>query len=361
MKKKIFKLVSIVLLLVLALSACGPAGLPEDTEAVGDNTESIDDASEVVTSEEVIDTNSEETTNMTTPNKKEIKNILMIGNSFCYYFTQELYNIALADGYELNVANLYKSGCSVQEHWTWLNNNSSSYTFHMVNKKYKGNFKQLKETTIQGALDYAKKELGGDWDVITLQQHFGPNRATDYTFGYNETFSYAKKLFDRISEEHPDSLMLWHQTWAYEVGYAVAEKYVDPSKTPGGIAIDSVEVQTLSYENIKKVSQEVAKENGVNIIPSGDAWQLARADARVGDTMCKRLGTNGDLGDYYHDGDVGGGQYLNACVWYEVLMGKSCIGNTWRPDYDLSEEKIVALQEAAHAAVAAVYGEDYAK
>lgn len=290
-----------------------------------------------------------------------IKNILMIGNSFCYYFTQELFNIAAADGYDLKVANLYKSGCSVEEHWNWLHDNSENYLFFMVNKENNGSFEQLEVKTIQGALDYAKKNLGVDWDVITLQQHFGPNRATNYEFGYSETFSYAKKLFDRIKSEHPDSVMYWQQTWAYEVGYAVAEKYVDPSKAPGGIPISDVETQTLSYNNIKRISQEVAKENKVDIIPSGDAWQLARADARVGDTMCKRLGTNGDLGDYYHDGDIGGGQYLNACVWYEVLMRKSCIGNTWRPDYDLSEEKIVALQEAAHKAVVAVYGEDYAK
>ena len=42
-------------------------------------------------------------------------------------------------------------------------------------------------------------------------------------------------------------------------------------------------------------------------------------------------------------------------------MGKSCIGNTWRPKYELSEEKIAILQAAAHEAVAAVYGPGYAK
>ena len=80
---------------------------------------------------------------------------------------------------------------------------------------------------------------------------------------------------------------------------------------------------------------------------------IARANELVGDTLC--------LEDMYHDGDVGGGQYLNACVWFEVLTGKSCIGNTWRPSYELSEERITQLQLAAHQAVAECYGEDYAK
>ena len=96
-------------------------------------------------------------------------------------------------------------------------------------------------------------------------------------------------------------------------------------------------------------------------MPSGDAWEIARKSEIVGTTLCQRLAINNGEGDYYHDGDIGGGQYLNACVWYEVLMGESCIGNTWRPPYELSEEKIAILQAAAHEAVAAVYGPGYAK
>jgi hypothetical protein len=33
-------------------------------------------------------------------------------------------------------------------------------------------------------------------------------------------------------------------------------------------------------------------------------------------------------------------------VWFEVLFGISCVGNTYRPDYPLAEERIAALQEA---------------
>ena len=60
-----------------------------------------------------------------------------------------------------------------------------------------------------------------------------------------------------------------------------------------------------------------------------------------------------------HNGDVGGGQYLSACVWFETLTGRSCIGNTFRPvythngqEYTLSEELVTILQQAAHQAVA---------
>ena len=74
--------------------------------------------------------------------------------------------------------------------------------------------------------------------------------------------------------------------------------------------------------------------------------------------MCARLAVNGGEGDYLHDGDVGGGQYLSACVWFETLTGRSCVGNPFRPvyklkdkEYFLSEELIEILQNAAHQAV----------
>ena len=344
MKKNFLKITSIVLLLMLVLSACGPTGdLPDSTDT--ENNSSV--STEAITTQE----ETTEAIYIERPSK-EIKKVLMVGNSFCYYYVEELYGMARASGYEdFVVANLYESGCHVSEHWLWLLRNISMYQFYVTKKG--GRVKIDSVTTLKDALAY------DDWDVITYQEHFYPALALDYDKALNTTQSYAKNLFDRTREDYPDALLYWHQTWAYQVGYAVADKYVGDPKvdTP----IPDVETQTTTYETIKKVSQEIAAQNGVNLIPSGDAWQIARADARVGDTMCKRKGTNGDLGDYYHDGDLGGGQYLNACVWYEVLLGESCIGNTWRPNYDLSEEKITALQEAAHEAVAAIYGPGYAK
>ena len=93
-------------------------------------------------------------------------------------------------------------------------------------------------------------------------------------------------------------------------------------------------------------------------VPSGEAWKIARQSSVV-DILCHRLAVNNGEGDYYHDGDIGGGQYLNACVWFETLSGQSCIGNTYRPvytyagqEYTLSEDMIAILQQAAHEAVA---------
>ncbi len=368
MKTRFLQIIAMLLLLVMTFTACGGPVDPVDSN---------DDANQ----SDAPSTDAPGTSDVYIERPdKEIKNILMIGNSFCTYYPEELYGVAKAAGYELNVVSLYESGCPVKDHWTWLNDNSRNYALYVTSSRYNGTKKQVKikdpdgktynMATVQNALDYAKQELGGDWDVITLQQHFNPGRALDYDKGYGETSEYAKLLFDYIRAEHPDSLLYWHETWAYQVGYAVADKYVEGTNPPQDKAIPDVETQTTSYENIKKICAEIAKENNVTQIPCADAWQIARADARVGDNMCARVGTNGNLGDYYHDGDIGGGQYLNACVWFEVLMGKSCIGNTFRPEYKdtktgevytLSEDMIAGIQEAAHAAVAAMYGPGYAK
>jgi hypothetical protein len=99
----------------------------------------------------------------------------------------------------------------------------------------------------------------------------------------------------------------------------------------------------------------------VTSLPIAAAWQLARErDWEIGDGL---MGVAGNYyGDYLHDGDTGGGQYLNGCIYFEVLTGISCVGNTWRPTaYALSEDMITFLQNVAHDTVLSIYGEDHFK
>ena len=268
-----------------------------------------------------------------TDHQDDAMNLLMIGNSFCYYYVQELYGVASAAGVEINVVNLYEAGCYVQEHWDWLTNEGlgkDKYALWITNSM--GRWKHGDYRESYTALPYL------DWDVISLQQHFGSG-VKDVEASLAKCTPYTKNLFDYLKTNYPQAQLYWHETWAYQVGHE---------------SMPSVEDQRLRQDNIIRVSQILAEESGVPIIPAGHAWKTARADSRIGDGMCRS--------DKYHDGDTGGGQYLNACLWFEILTGKSCIGNTWRPDtYMLSEEMITALQEVAHQTVAEMYGADYAK
>lgn len=261
--------------------------------------------------------------------RASVLRVLMIGNSFCYYFPDELYGIAKAAGIDMEIGNVYYSGCSLKKHWTWLVADEANYDFILTGKDGR---KTTEEATLRSCIE------ARDWDVITLQQHFSP-RAQSLEGAWMDIEPYAENLITFLRETAPEAKLFWHQTWAYQIGYD-SEEY-------GSIL--TAEAQTAQYQNIRAVSVSLCDTYGLPRIPSGDAWQLAREDPAVGDVLC---GRDGGPGDFYHDGDTGGGQYLNACVWFEVLTGKSCVGNTFRPSYNLSEEKIAALQQAAHQAVA---------
>ena len=344
-----------VLTLALPLAACGEK----------DNNDKIDGTNEtdMQTENNDFDTTGvldepTETSEINDEEVREVKNILMIGNSNCYYYVEELCGIAGAAGKEINLCNLYYSGCSLEMHWDFHANDKNKYQlFHTTFNASKDNGRVIRRLmpvdTLAGALAFAKKRLGGDWDVISLQQTGYYTLVGSAESAKPYTLPYAQKLYGLIREKCPDAMLYWHQQWAYEVGYGA-------NKTDQREHVNSLEKQKEQHNAIKDLAYIVAKEENVKIIPTGDAWQLACANAKIGQTLCARKGVNNDRGDCDHDGDIGGGQYLTACVWFEVLMRESCLGNTWRPsDYELSEEKIAILQNAAHEAVAAVYGEDY--
>lgn len=275
----------------------------------------------------------------------------MIGNSNCYYYVEELAGIAGAAGIDINLCNLYYPCCSLEKHWNFYANDLPEYKFYHTTKRERV---ELPIKTFTGALAFAKEKLGSDWDVISLQQTGYYTLIGDAQSALPHTLDLAKQLYSVIRESSQGAALYWHQPWAYEVGYGM--KNEDPRTH-----VDSLEKQLAQHKAIKELAHIVSKQEGVQLVPTGDAWQLAAANELIGQTLCARKGINGDKGDCDHDGDIGGGQYLTACVWFEVLMKKSCIGNTWRPDYDLSEEKIAVLQEAAHNAVAEIYGSDHAK
>ncbi len=253
-------------------------------------------------------------------------NVLMIGNSFCYYYVEELYGIAKAAGIDMKVCNVYYSGCSLKQHWTWWKMNESHYQYFETNHQGRRKISELTN------LNYCLSRE--NWDVISFQRG-----SKDYpTASKEETHRHLGDLLNYVKEQFPLSTYYFHHTWAYQVGY-----------DRNGVVMASAEQQAKSAAEKKAISLEICRDFDLIRIPSGDAWQYARQDSRVGDILCNR----GAKSDNYHEGEEGGGQYLNACVWFEVLTGQSCIGNTWRPqNYSLSESMITALQQAAHRAVA---------
>ena len=263
------------------------------------------------------------------PAGDDILNILMVGNSFCFYFCDELYGMLEAAGIKARVCNVYYSGCKLEQHWTWWKGNVSNYDF-IVNDE------SGKNKTEGANLEYCLSQ--GNWDVITLQEGSAKMRKGTPAAELAISAQYRQDLYGLFADKFPLAKLYWHQTWAYQVGFDRDSYQVDGAE------------QSAYHERQREYALSVCQENNVTRIPSGDAWKIVRDGGY--DDLCARLAKDNGIGDFYHDGDIGGGQFLNACVWFETLTGQSCIGNTFRPDYELSEELIATLQNAAHTAVA---------
>lgn len=259
----------------------------------------------------------------TDPAQDDITNILMIGNSHCYYYADELVGLAAAAGIKLRVSNVYHSGCIIRQHYQWWKEGQSNYTFITHDESGRN---EVANTN----LDYCLQQA--NWDAISLQTGTTDFAAKPPEQVISETREMRKELWEHIKTQFPMSKYYWHHSWSFQVG---AEKF--------GIKYDEPAKQHVLDQNLATIAKQVCLEDNLLRIPTGEAWRRVRDSGY--DNLCARIGVTGDYG---HDGDVGGGQYLNACVWFEVITGQSCIGNTYRPNYDLSEDIIAMLQKAAH-------------
>ena len=267
------------------------------------------------------------------PAKDDSLNVLMIGNSFCYYYVEELYGMLTAAGYEnVNICNVYYSGCELEQHWTWRQTGKANYEYFTTNENGRVKTKDV-------SLEYCLQQQ--NWDVISLQES---SRGVRESGGPEQHMLksnvYLTDLWGYIKEQFPLSRYLWHQSWTYQIGY-----------DRNGYQMKDINQQWTETVSTKEYALRVCDAFGLERVNTGEAWHIVRQGGY--DNLCARLSINDGEGDYYHDGDIGGGQYLNACVWFEAITGQSCVGNTYRPEYRLDNQLISTLQQAAHQAIEA--------
>ena len=258
-------------------------------------------------------------------------NILLVGSSGSYYYVEELQGMLEAAGIKARVCNVYYSGCLLSQHYTWHQNKEAKYEFFATDENGRNG-----EYNVD--LEYCMRQR--NWDAIALAES-GTNklRVGDAQTLLEERKVYLDHLYGFFREQFPLAKMYWQENGAYQKGYTKS------------FVIETVEQQAEDTRHFREFSIAVAEAYDVEWVPRGEASQIYREIPGVEDNLCARLAINNGEGDYYHDGDIGGGQYLTAAAWFEVITGKSVIGNTWRPDYELAEDKIQLLQESAHKAV----------
>jgi len=97
------------------------------------------------------------------PLEDEEMNILFIGNSYSYYWPAELAELLGAAGYEnVLVCNIYHSGASFEDHWTWMQNGEKVEDF-FINVPGEAQ-KKWSDVGFEECVTYA------NWDYISFQQ-----------------------------------------------------------------------------------------------------------------------------------------------------------------------------------------------
>ena len=264
--------------------------------------------------------------------------ILTAAASNSHYFLDELYGVLAAAGIKAKVCNLMKSSTGINAYYEHWKNNEN--VFQLIIHDENG------ETIMESmGLDSALQVY--NWDVYNMQEGTAPHRTQKPQQIADERAVAHQALVEHVRKNLPLAKLYYQEIWAYDLGFDRFD-----------YQLNTVEHQQSFADSIKAYTDIVCRDFDLETIPCGQAWMLARKSP-LADKLCARLAINNGEGDYYHDGDIGGGQYLNACVWFETLTGQSCIGNTFRPtytqngqEYTLSEELIAVLQQAAHDAVA---------
>lgn len=242
--------------------------------------------------------------------------VLMIGNSFSISNCKNMPQIAKSLGLDLELGSLYIGGCSLQRHWTNVQNPTNSpygYQFYKDGKQDKS------EPGHRNIPDALKSRI---WDVVTIQQasHESWKPASYHPYGDN--------LVKTIRELAPQAKIVLQETWSYSPW----------DKRLAGWKIDQNEM----YAKLHDAYYGFAKEYSFEVIPMGTAVQEWRKRLPVqytensfgGDVVGSATFTQDENGKFKPKGDVfhlnGAGQYFQSLVWTAKLFGADVTKCTYR-------------------------------
>ena len=276
--------------------------------------------------------------------------LFTVGNSFSGNATRFLPSLAKAGGQTLVLGTASVGGAPLALHW------GKAEAHEKDPQDPEGLYGTKKKEGLRELL------RGEKWDYVTIQQ------ASIKSHDLETYRPYAKQLHDYIRSNAPGAKVLVHQTWAYRV---------DDPRFAGRPKAGEPTTQEEMYQQLTRAYRTIASELRTRVIPVGDAFHLADTDPKWGyrpDAMFSaKTATSPALPDQSHSLHVGwkwskpadgkpslqmdghhandAGQYLGACVFYEVLFGESVEENSFVPK-GLDPEYARFLRQTAHRAVA---------
>jgi hypothetical protein len=167
------------------------------------------------------------------------------------------------------------------------------------------------------------KIKNGKWDYVVLQEH-SLGTLID-SFRIKNTYPAVEFLDSLIKTRKAKTLL--YMTWGRKQG---GVQKLDSLSTKN--YKDYFEMQSV----IEKAYRDLGKKTGAKIVPAGLAWQNVIRKYYFADLWQK---------DESHPNTEG--TYLNACVFYATVFGKSPVGLSYTDGIDKSYARF--LQETAYA------------
>jgi len=254
-------------------------------------------------------------------NSKTIK-ILAIGNSFSAdAVEQELYGLFESIHQPVIIGDAYIGGCPLVTHAANAKNNTAAYSYR---KTTDGTWTKTASQTLLSILKDEK------WDYVSVQEGAG------YHGYYNDTYQGTThsmepdltSVISYVQTNCPTAKIIYHAPWVAKADYTgVKFSYYGYN-------------QSVMYNMILKASADVLKAHPeINMyINTVDAIQNLRS-SYIGDNVTR---------DGWHLSYTVG-RYTAGCIWYEKIMGRSVVGNTYKCSA-ISDNKAKLCQLAAHQA-----------
>ena len=264
---------------------------------------------------------------------EELK-VLMIGNSF----TQSLVGmlepvVASVPDCEIVLENVYIGGCSMERHWK-----------NIVTEEANRDDRHFPDFT------YREKLESRSWDFVSIHQKSGLSWRPETYRPWDDN------LVDYIHRYAPGAEVVLQQTWSYRPD---DERLAEWNLT-----------QEEMGDRVIAAYREEAERLNLRVIPVGLAVKLARAKQPGGYSAFNaadyaypdlppldkffigKVAWSDDhariVGDSYHLNLRG--RYLQACVWFAFLYGRSATEIRYVPE-GIAEEDAVFMRQIADEAI----------
>lgn len=279
-------------------------------------------------------------------NAKELK-VLAIGNSFSWSVDKYLPQVVKSvEGESLIMQQASLGGCSLKRHWDNAEQDKKCYTDKINGKNINSSLKD--------------KLQAEKWDIITIQQ------ASHDSWKVETYQPYAKNLLEMIKTYAPQAKVLIQQTWVY--------RFDDPRLRDW-----KIDTATM-FDKSRSSYHQIAKELNIELIPTGDAVELARKTQKTPyqaydlnsikslaypDKLPSEVGSL-VVGNSWRSKKVNGetqysfsrdashlnnrGRYLQACLWFGVLYNRPVSDIKFYPK-ELELEDALFLQNCAQKAI----------